>query len=275
MSHHLSIREDQPGDGDERKVSATGTWKVFGVLMLGALVGAVGILPYALALTGPSAVTITPLLLAASVAQTLIITAIATSVGLNLGERIGLGAPLLHALLAREKKAKGQLLALLLPSIVIGLITGAVIILLDVVVFSSQLFTAVQELSSQQPEAWKGFLASFYGGIVEELLMRLGLMTTLVWLGTKLTRRDRPGAAVVWSSIILVSVLFGVAHLPATAAIVQITWLIVVRAIVLNGVAGIVFGWLYWRRGLLSAVIAHFSADIVLHVLPPLFLMMV
>ena len=26
-------------------------------------------------------------------------------------------------------------------------------------------------------------------------------------------------------------------------------------------------GWLYWQRGLLAAMVAHFSADIVLHVL--------
>ena len=272
MSDQLSIRGDRPSGGAGRKVSARGTWKVFGVLMLGALVGAVGIMPYALALSGLSAQSITPLLLVASVVQTLVLTAIATSVGLNLGERIGLGAPLLHALLAREKEAKGQLRALLVPSIVVGVITGAVIILLDLVVFYSQLPPAVRELTSSQPEAWKGALASFYGGIVEELLMRLGLMTTLVWLGTKLTRSDRPSAAVVWSSNILVAVLFGLGHLPATATVVEITGLIVVRAIVLNGVAGVVFGWLYWRRGLLSAITAHFSADIVLHVLPALFL---
>jgi hypothetical protein len=41
----------------------------------------------------------------------------------------------------------------------------------------------------------------------------------------------------------------------------------VIRTLVLNGFAGLVFGWLYWRRGLLAAMIAHTSADVVLHVL--------
>ena len=44
----------------------------------------------------------------------------------------------------------------------------------------------------------------------------------------------------------------------------------IVRALVLNGIGGIVFGWLYWKRGLLAAVLAHFSADVVLHVVVPL-----
>ena len=37
--------------------------------------------------------------------------------------------------------------------------------------------------------------------------------------------------------------------------------------VVLNSLAGIAFGWLYWRRGLEAAMIAHFAADLVLHVL--------
>lgn len=32
-----------------------------------------------------------------------------------------------------------------------------------------------------------------------------------------------------------------------------------------------VFGWLYWKKGLESAMIAHFSADIIIHVCLPLF----
>jgi membrane protease YdiL (CAAX protease family) len=33
---------------------------------------------------------------------------------------------------------------------------------------------------------------------------------------------------------------------------------------------GVLYGWCYWRRGLLAAMVAHFSADIVLHALPAL-----
>jgi len=39
-----------------------------------------------------------------------------------------------------------------------------------------------------------------------------------------------------------------------------------VRAIVLNGLVGVIAGWLYWRRGLESAMVAHFCADLVVHV---------
>jgi hypothetical protein len=37
-----------------------------------------------------------------------------------------------------------------------------------------------------------------------------------------------------------------------------------------NGVAGVIFGWLFRRLGLIAAMVAHFSADVVLHVIGPM-----
>jgi membrane protease YdiL (CAAX protease family) len=71
-------------------------------------------------------------------------------------------------------------------------------------------------------------------------------------------------------SIIAVSVIFGLGHLPATVQITPLTSVVIIRAIVLNGIGGIIFGWLYWKKGLESAILAHFSADIVLYVVTPL-----
>jgi membrane protease YdiL (CAAX protease family) len=72
---------------------------------------------------------------------------------------------------------------------------------------------------------------------------------------------------VFWVANILAAILFGLGHLPTTAALVPLTSLVIARAVVLNGLLGIVWGWLYWKRGLEAAMISHFSADLVLHVL--------
>jgi membrane protease YdiL (CAAX protease family) len=53
--------------------------------------------------------------------------------------------------------------------------------------------------------------------------------------------------------------------LPASL-ILPLTTLFVIRVIVLNALGGIIFGWLYQKRGFESAMIAHFSTDLVLHV---------
>jgi hypothetical protein len=64
-------------------------------------------------------------------------------------------------------------------------------------------------------------------------------------------------------------VLFGTAHLPQAAAIrCGLSASLVAVVLLGNGPGGMVFGWLYWKRGLLAAVSAHFAADIALHRFP-------
>jgi hypothetical protein len=70
----------------------------------------------------------------------------------------------------------------------------------------------------------------------------------------------------------LAAVLFGLGHLPSThvATGLPVDALLIVRAVTLNGLLGLTFGWLYWTFGLEAAMVSHFSADILLHVLWPL-----
>ena len=252
------------------------TWRVFGVLMAGAFVGVVGILPYALTLldelsgslqgTLPSRWILLPLQLI----QSMVLIAAATALGLWLGPKVGLGAPLLFGLMSGDREARSRLRALPFPCAVLGVLIGVAILLLDLWVFAPRLAAAGSDIAALQPPAWQGLMASFYGAIPEELLMRLGLMTVLVWVGARLTRTADPRPAVVWTAIVATAVLFGAGHLPTTAAMLPLTPLVIARALLLNGIGGVLFGWLYWKGGLLAAMLAHFSADIVLHVVAPL-----
>jgi Type II CAAX prenyl endopeptidase Rce1-like len=249
--------------------------RAFVVLVVGGLVGAVAVLPYALALNPPRLAPVGPplvLLLIASVAQTGVLVAGAAALGLWLGPRVGLGAPLLVNWLSGEPAAAPRLRAMVVPSALAGIVTGAAVLLLDVFVFAPRLPSEVGAGGAQTttPTWWYGLLASLYGGLDEEILLRLGLMTLLVWLGARLTGAPRPPGAVYWTSNVLGAILFGLGHLPATAALVPVTPLVVARALALNGIAGIVFGWLYWRQGLLAAIVAHFAADLILHVIAPI-----
>ncbi len=98
-----------------------------------------------------------------------------------------------------------------------------------------------------------------YGGLTEELLLRFGLMSTLALVGWFVTgrRSDGPGSGVMWAAIVIAAVLFGIGHLPALAQSVGLTPALVARTILLNAVAGVVFGWLYWQRSLEAAMVAH------------------
>jgi membrane protease YdiL (CAAX protease family) len=86
-----------------------------------------------------------------------------------------------------------------------------------------------------------------------------------------LTRREFAlTPAGFWIANIVAAVLFGLGHLPVTARLVPLTSVVVTRAIALNGIVGLVAGYLFWRRGIEMAIACHFSADIVLHVAAPL-----
>jgi hypothetical protein len=249
--------------------------KVFGVLMAGALLGVLGILPYAAtllaALPAGAEESLPPLwvVLGAQVLQALVLLGAATALGLWLGPKVGLGAPLLTDLVRRDPGSWPQLRSQLVPSVTLGVVVGLVITALDHWVFVPSLPALAGETNALQPPAWQGLLASFYGAVPEELLLRLGLMTLLVWIGARLTRVTVPGPVVGWTAVVVTALVFGAGHLPATVTVLPLTPLVVARALLLNGIGGVVFGWLYWRRSLLAAMMAHFSADLVLHVAVP------
>jgi hypothetical protein len=43
----------------------------------------------------------------------------------------------------------------------------------------------------------------------------------------------------------------------------------VARALALNGLSGVAFGMLYWRRGLEATMLVHDAADVILHIVAP------
>jgi membrane protease YdiL (CAAX protease family) len=254
-------------------------WKVFFILWIAVILGTVAVIPYSLELQGDVLENLNlpvslPTLIALQVTQSAVLFGLLTAAGLFLASRIGLGTPILDSI-TRGESASDELRAILPMSIIIGVVASLLIIGLEITIFQPALIrelgnsAAALNLQTKPPAAWKGFLASFYGGIVEEILLRLFVMSLLAWLGSFInkTAEGKPTNAVFWIANILAAVLFGLGHLPATATLIPLTPLVITRAIVLNGLGGIAFGYLYWKRGLESAMIAHFSADIVLHVL--------
>ncbi len=237
-------------------------------MLLGACtVATLMVIPYALTLIQDSIIKITPALLAVQIIQSVVLFSIAIFFGLRLSARLGFGMPIIEGL-AGGVFEKEKFRSILWPSVGLGVLAGLLIIILSIP-FGSMSGTFLR--AEMAVPVWKSFLASFYGGIGEEILMRFFLMSFLVWITWKIRRDAAGGPTVVgvWLAIIVTSVIFGLGHLPITGGITAITPLVVLRAIVLNGIGGMIFGWLYWRKGLESAMISHFTADICLHVALP------
>lgn len=105
-----------------------------------------------------------------------------------------------------------------------------------------------------------------YGGITEEVLLRWGLMTGLLWGGWRLFQsKDRsPHPALAWTAILLSALLFGADHLPMAIQLVEeLTAEVLIYVLAGNTVFGIVAGYLYWRWGLETAILAHAGAHVI------------
>lgn len=148
--------------------------------------------------------------------------AIVIAIGLWAAERTGLGLPILEAALA-SRPVRNRINAILLPSLAAGIIASLLIIAMDAFIFRPLLDDALGNSAANltrpatHPAAWKGLLASFYGGINEEVLLRLALLTFLAWLGNVLTKAPRGTCTpiVFWAANIIAAILFGLGHLPA------------------------------------------------------------
>lgn len=192
--------------------------------------------------------------------QTAVLLALAVGVGAWLSPRVGLQAPAVSAWLAGQPVGpalRTQWLAGLW-----GGLAGAVWLWALAQIAPEALKPA--DPGSAMPLAVK----LLYGGITEELLVRWGVMTLLLWLGWRTAQRGqgRPAGAVVAVAVLLSALLFAAGHLPAAQAIAgTLTAPVVAFVLVGNTAFGLVAGWLFARRGLEAAVIAHVLAHLLSH----------
>jgi hypothetical protein len=236
----------------------------FVVLFSAGLVGVLAVLPYLFALVPPTEGVSLTVLATAAVVQLGAIVAVSCLVGLYLGPKVGLGAPLLRARLS-GRPVGDELRETVRPAVPLGVAAAVAIVALDIGFGAAGV--SIPAGSVDQPELWKRALASLYGGITEELLLRFGLMTLLVWLSTFVVGEDGPADGAVRAAIVVTALAFGAGHLGTLASITDPTPLLVVRTVLLNAIGGVVFGWLYWRRGIEAAMVAHLTADLTLHVI--------
>ncbi|WP_108658984.1 CPBP family glutamic-type intramembrane protease [Acuticoccus kandeliae] len=241
------------------------------ILTLASIIGSLSVMPAifaARAHTAAAAATPAWEVYATAIVQSVILFGITAFLGLRAARGAGLpGAPLVGAWAGGPPApplARAFLLALLL-----GLLAGAAVFLVDLYGFHAGAATIAADTGAEgSTRATAAFWTNLaggllYGGINEEIMLRLFLVSALVYLGGFVF--GRPGAArpaLVWTAIILAAVIFGLLHLPITSTMTAITPLIVARAIVLNAIVGLVAGGLYVRYGFEAAALSHAAAHI-------------
>lgn len=194
----------------------------------------------------------------ASGIQSVLLLAIAAYVGARLAPKVGLHAPAILAL-AESRSAGGFLRRQYLPGILGGAL-GAV------------LLWSISCLAADVAEPLKSvklpiIVRLLYGGITEEVLVRWGLMSTIVWIFWRVVQRGSgaPQNGIFWIAIVISALLFGAGHLPAAMALAEAPSAgLIVYIIGGNAAFGLLAGYLFWRYGLESAIMAHLLTHVFL-----------
>jgi hypothetical protein len=273
----MSILATTIGNAGADPPSATGrpstaggfNLRLWAILLSTGVAGAAAVLPYGLELAKSMPLPAEqpplplPLIIALSLLQNSVLIGLAVWGGLVFAQRAGLpGAPLLAAGLNGQRPDVRRALA---SGAGIGLLAGSAMTAADVLLFAGTLPQSV--IALLEAPLWKRLLAGvFYGGITEELLLRLFMVSGLACLLGLAFRSDpaRGRRIAAAGAVVLAALLFGLGHLPATAALATLTPELVARALLLNGIAGLAFGWLYIRWGVESAMLGHAAAHLIL-----------
>lgn len=140
-------------------------------------------------------------------------------------------------------------------------VVGGIVFSLDHWVFGSRI-DGIQEANAAGLSVSGVISAVLYGGIIEEVLLRLFFMSLIVWILWKIfcreNSRENLPAAIFTAANIIAAGVFAAGHLPATAAIFgELTPLLLFRCFLLNGGFGLIFGWLYRKYGIVYSMVSH------------------
>lgn len=182
---------------------------------------------------------------------------ISVVVGTLLYDKVGFSVPAIASVLKIESP-KIKLIEQVKFGVLFGLLTGIFATIIRFIFNSS----IPQEFIDVSNKIKITIFARFaYGGLTEELLMRFGFMTLVVWIVFKVSKKlDN---STYWIGIILATILFAVGHFPVVFnAVSNPTIALLTYVLIGNSIAGLFFGWLYWKKGLESAFIGHIFAHI-------------
>jgi Type II CAAX prenyl endopeptidase Rce1-like len=218
----------------------------FIVLFIAALIGVYAVLPHLGRHLG-------------EFATYAVVAGIAAAAGTYLTRDTALESPMLDAVLMGRPLPR-RALTLMATAVGFGAVTAVLLIAAD-----SILIRTGVGASLPHPSVWTGFLYALYGGVSEEVVFHYGLLAAVAWIAFRLM----PPAASYWLAIAISAVALGLSHILISAAVLPLTPLVVARTLTLTALGGVVTGWLYWRRGLEAAMVAHGIIGFALHVWAP------
>lgn len=155
-----------------------------------------------------------------------------------------------------------------LLAISIGFATALIITVADRFIFTRYLPSTITTYVFSLTYLLSGIL---YAGIIEEILLRLFVMSLFVLILWKVFARKNNYLKIPnWiyiTAIIISTILFAAGHIPFTMQSIGLSVPILIRCFVLNGIGGIGFGYLYWKKGLAYSMYAHAATHVFMQVI--------
>lgn len=182
-------------------------------------------------------------------------------------KEIGLGPPLNLVTLSRQHR--DGLGRRALQSVTFGILAALLIAAIDHFFFSGETARGTPALD-EHPTPAARVLITFVGALGEELYFRVlfaTLVASVLWLALRRLAGRREVAVTVaqWTGTIAAMVYVGLWH----------TWMVAdpssdTRVMAINSLGNVLYGWMYWRRGLEFAVLTHGTLNATLYLGYPL-----
>lgn len=147
-------------------------------------------------------------------------------------------------------------------TVIASLIGGAVLIMADVLLFGG-LIPPVLDSYASKPTLNYIIASITYGGVVEEIMLRLFFMSLIALIISRFTKNKEATDTHFIIANVIAALLFVVGHLPGTIQSIGISPIILVRCLVMNGAFGILFGRMYRKYGIGYAMLTHMGVHIV------------
>ncbi len=189
----------------------------------------------------------------------IILLIISTAVGVVLYDKVKLGTAFVSDWVGLSSNfAKKS--NFLYTGILLGSCTGVVLFFLSYFLMPYMPASFLEQSTKFEPSL---ITKLGYGGITEEILIRFGMMTFLVWLLYKITGKLTP--MIYGVGILLSSLLFAAGHLPVLFALSnEFNGLLFMYVILGNTIGGLVYGYLYWKHGLEASILAHMFTHVLM-----------
>lgn len=152
----------------------------------------------------------------------------------------------------------------LLASFIVSIVGGLSMILFDVLLFG-RYSQVIMDSYATKPSLVFILGSVTYGAVIEEVMLRLFMMSLITFVLHKLFDRKHktPRAWVLIAANVISAALFAAGHLPTTFVLLGNSPVILLRCFLLNGGIGLFFGWLYRKYGLRYAMIAHGGCHVI------------